>query len=174
MQVQVVSNTKGLVQSTDKKSKKPNLSARPQSNRSRKEPALDSSVDGPDTTEQSSPTQVDLSKLAEGVTIPSAKEDVVPQALPREMRSKLSSVNKKDLERLYNVEEGVERVKDGSLTHVELIVLHWRSYRNILMYDLSDFQELRTRFLHFFSSIFADLVELYYPTPEARQGLVSS
>ena len=168
----VLSNTKGPVQGTDKKSKKNHQSA-PSHSDDYHEDSIESSVDGPDSANTTNSTHTDLTELAEKVTVSSTLSDVVPQTLPMDMRSDLSSVKQKDVEQLYNVKESVLKVKEGRLSQAELVVLHWRSYRNILIYELSDFQELQMRFLRFFSAVFADVVELCYPTPESRQGLVS-
>ena len=94
---------------------------------------------------------------------------LVPETLPKNLRENISQVEQGDLKELYDLKAGIQKVKDGQLSTVELIVLHWRSYQNIVHYELSDVESLRSRFLSYFGGIFADLVELCYPDRGPRR-----
>lgn len=94
---------------------------------------------------------------------------LVPETLPKNLRENISQVEEEHLKELYDIRAGVQKIKDGQLSTVELIVLHWRSYQNIVHYELSDMESLQSRFLGFFGGIFADLVELCYPNRGPRR-----
>lgn len=119
-----------------------------------KKEVMESSVDA---------AQDDLIRAVEAVDVDRVPNGVVPSSLPQALRSDPTRVEQGDISRLYDVPGGVQRVQEGDLTPTQLIAMHLRSYRNILEYELSDVQQLRRRFLRYFTSVFVELVDLCYP-----------
>ena len=119
-----------------------------------KKEVMESSVDG---------AQDELIRAVETVDVDRVPNGVVPSSLPQALRSDPTRVEQGDISRLYDVSGGVQRVQEGDLTQAQLIAMHLRSYKNILEYELSDVQQLRRRFLRYFTSVFVELVDLCYP-----------
>lgn len=123
--------------------------------------SLASSVDKPINT-SSLMEMADSMEISESRVTSDDIRQLVPETLPLSLRDNVSQVEEKDLERLYNIEAGYQKIEGGHLTAVELVIIHWRSYRNILLYELSDMEGLQLRFLGYFARIFSDLVRRCY------------
>jgi len=118
-----------------------------------------------DITVSAMGSSVDLQEMDDSVHITDEDivKDVVPVCLPSDLRDDLAKVDEDDLKKLYDIKAGMEKIASGELSTVELIVLHARSYRNILQYDIPDVETFRKRFVTYFGSIFADLIQTCYP-----------
>lgn len=105
----------------------------------------------------------DIVTMAKEVS--TTKDDLLaPETLPDKLRDEIPHIVEEDLRNLYSFEAGARKLETKELTTVELIVMHLKSYRNIIKYELSDMEMLRGRFIGFFSSILADLLtEVCYP-----------
>ncbi|XP_064397839.1 uncharacterized protein LOC135344546 [Halichondria panicea] len=111
-------------------------------------------------------SSVDLLTMENEVHISEDGDDIrrlVPTSLPNELRENLSQIQLEDLKKLYDIEAGAIKIESNELTTVEVVMLHLRSYRNIIKYEISDMEAFRTRFVGFFGSILADLVAAFYP-----------
>ncbi len=97
--------------------------------------------------------------------------NLVPIELPANLKDNISQVELEDLRKLYNIEACAQVIKNEELSRIEVIMLHLRSYRNIAIYE--DVEMLRERFVNFFGSIFADLMNACYPN-ERGDDLVSN
>ena len=88
---------------------------------------------------------------------------LVPAALPSSLRGDPASVEQQHVSQMYDLQSAVRYVKEGVVAKQEVIALHLKSFRNILLYEFNDVELLQRRFRRFFASVFMDLVELCYP-----------
>ena len=120
-------------------------------------------------------SSVDLLTMENEVQISEDGDDLrclAPTSLPNELRDNLSQIELEDLKKLYDIEAGALKIESNELTTVELVMLHLRSYRNIIKYEISDMEAFRVRFVGFFGSILADVVAAFYPN-RGKQSVVS-
>ena len=129
-----------------------------------------SDLDREDQSEGSSvdlvDSSVDLVAMAEAVQVRGDEESVrelAPNTLPLEIRDNISKVEEEDLRKLYDIDAGVQKIRNNELSTIELVVLHLRSYRNVLKFEISDMETFKSRFVGYFGSILADLMEACYP-----------
>ena len=87
----------------------------------------------------------------------------VPTTLPTKLRADPATVEQGDIAKLYDLPSAMQYVHDGELTEAEVVALHLKSFRNIILYELSDADQLKRRFIRFFAGLLMDLVELCYP-----------
>lgn len=85
--------------------------------------------------------------------------DIVPDHLPDPLRTNAADIHADQISNLYDIDQGVAQVAEGSLSTLDLITLHLRSYRNILDLQLSDIPALRNRFIRFFNGVFTELLD---------------
>ena len=85
-----------------------------------------------------------------------APEGVIPKTLPEHLKSKASDITAEELSSLYDVQQGMSLLNNGTLSAIDLIVLHLRIFRNIM--DLVDYEALYERYCSVFNSIFFDLL----------------
>ena len=100
-------------------------------------------------------------ELAQGLLDHQAQEPVtpVPPYLPEELRDNPEHITQDKLLELYDINSSVDEVESGSLSTVDIISLHLRSYRNVLDVQLSDVSGLRERLYGYFNSLFTRLME---------------
>lgn len=121
---------------------------------------VESSVDPLDERQQ------EVLQALGGVEVPEGRVPnglIIPTSLPPNLRSNPAVVEQSDISQLYDLQSTVQCVRDGNLERAEVIALYMRGVKNMVLYELSDVQQLRRRFLRFFANIFMDLVELCYP-----------
>jgi hypothetical protein len=91
---------------------------------------------------------------------------VVPQSLPRAMKTNIYRVTRQEFAELYGMEAGLAQVETGSLSRCELIAMYMKSFRNILNYDLLELREHETyfsRFVGYCTHVLHDLVDALFP-----------
>lgn len=101
-------------------------------------------------------------ELAQGLLDHQPQEQVtgaVPPYLPEELRDNPEHITQDKLLELYDINLSIDKVESGSLSTIDIISLHLRSYRNILDVQLSDVSGLRDRLYGYFNSIFTRLME---------------
>ncbi|XP_003383428.2 PREDICTED: uncharacterized protein LOC100636900 [Amphimedon queenslandica] len=101
-------------------------------------------------------------ELAQGLLDHQPQEQLtvaVPPYLPEELRDNPEHITQDKLLELYDINSSVDEVESGSLSTIDIITLHLRSYRNVLDVQLSDVSGLRERLYGYFNSIFTRLME---------------
>lgn len=116
----------------------------------------------------------DISRIIEDTAIEEARvpNGLAPTSLPSELREDPMSVEESAVRRLYDPASAVRLVDEGTLTHLEVLVLYLRAFDNILTFEVSDTEQLRNRFMGFFATAFMELVELCHPN-RGNTSLVS-
>ena len=120
--------------------------------------AFTSRLRGEDLPKEKKVTTAELIAAISSVKPKEAPEGVVPKTLPEHLKVKAQDITAEELSSLYDVHQGMSLVNSGTLSAIELVALHLRSYRNILDYDLVDYEALYERYCRVFSSIFSDLL----------------
>ena len=114
-------------------------------------------------TSVDAPRHHEISRLAEEVAKEFPDGQFVPNSLPQEMRENAWGLNQENFDTFYNVQERMQHVEKGELSHIQLVALYLRSFHNLLEYDLQGVEELKDRFVRHFGNILADILELCYP-----------
>ena len=84
-----------------------------------------------------------------------ASEGVVPTTLPEHLTVTGPDISDEELRSRYDLHQGMSLV--GSISALDLVVLHLRNYRSIVEYNLADYGELYKRHCTIFASIWSDL-----------------
>ena len=102
-------------------------------------------------------------------------EPLVPQTLPRAMKTNIYQVTRQQFSELYAVDAALARVERGVVSRCELVSMYMRSFRNVLTYDLFELREHKTyfsRFMGYCTYVLHDLVEALFPE-ESHTNIVS-
>lgn len=98
----------------------------------------------------------------------------VPTHLPEDLRDNPEDITQERLLDLYNIDSAVQDVNTGTLSMIDLITLHLRSYRNILDVQLSDVEGLRVRLYGYFRTVFMRLMERCFQDRLNNETVVST
>lgn len=104
-----------------------------------------------------------------------AEKPLVPDALPRDMKTNIFRVTRQQFSELYGVETALESVGTGAVTRCELVAMYLRSFRNVLNYDLLELREHETyfsRIVGYCTYVLQDLVEALFPE-KSHHNIVS-
>lgn len=98
----------------------------------------------------------------------------VPTHLPEDLRDNPEDITQERLLDLYDIDTAVQDVNTGTLSMIDLITLHLRSYRNILDVQLSDVEGLRVRLYGYFRTVFMRLMERCFQDRSNNETVVST
>lgn len=115
--------------------------------------------------EKSSPELVQLIRDVQPSALASG-ETLVPSTLPRQIRDNLYSVKREDFTDAFNVDTALKKVEEGSISRRELVCMYLKSFRNILVFDLSELRDHRQfyeRIKSYCEHVFQDIMESLYP-----------
>ena len=88
--------------------------------------------------------------LDEGLMDKLPAEDLIPSSLSHDMQEQAPRSHQDVCDKLYE-----ERI-----SHVQLAMLYFRSFKNILKYDIGTVEEMKDRLIAFFSDLFQDALPL--------------
>lgn len=124
---------------------------------------------------KSSPELVQLLRDVQPSALASG-ETLVPSTLPRQIRDNLYSVKREEFTDAFNVDAALKKVEEGSISRRELICMYLKSFRNILLFDLSELRDHRQfyrRIKGYCEHVFQDVMESLYPEQQDPQLVVS-
>lgn len=124
---------------------------------------------------KSSPELVQLIRDVQPSALASG-ETLVPSTLPRQIRDNLYSVKREEFTEAFNVDTALKKVEEGSISRRELICMYLKSFRNILLFDLSelrDHHQFYSRIKRYCEHVFQDVMESLYPEQQDPQLVVS-
>ena len=86
-------------------------------------------------------------------------QGLIPDHLPDVMKSNIHDVNSQQISDMYNIENSLTLVSDGTYSRLDVIHMYLCSFKNILEYELNDHQVLHERFLRYFNRVFTELID---------------
>lgn len=102
-------------------------------------------------------------------------ETLVPSTLPRQIRDNLYSVKREEFTDAFNVDTALKKVEEGSISRRELVCMYLKSFRNILVFDLSELRDHRQfyeRIKSYCEHVFQDVMESLYPEQQDPRSVV--
>ena len=103
-------------------------------------------------------------------------ESLVPSTLPRQMQDKLYSLKREEFTDAFNVDTALKKVEEGLISRRELVCIYLKSFRNILVFELSELRDkhrhVYNRIMHYCSHVFQDVIESLYPEQQDPRSVV--